>query len=38
MNFQAGFFEAEGGFWFAVGGLVLIALGALLVGRWRRWY
>jgi Mg2+ and Co2+ transporter CorA len=38
MNFQARFFEAEGGFWFAVGGLVLIALASLLVGRWRRWY
>ncbi len=38
MNFQAKFFEAENGFWLAVGGLVLLALVALLVGRWRRWF
>lgn len=38
MNFQAKFFEAENGFWYAVGGLVLVALVALVVGRWRRWY
>ena len=38
MNFQADFFAAEGGFWYAVGGLVLVALAALLLGRWRRWF
>lgn len=38
MNFQAAFFAAEDGFWWAVGGLVALAVGALVLGRWRRWF
>jgi magnesium transporter len=38
MNFQARFFEHENGFWMALAGLVVLALSALLIGRWRRWF
>lgn len=38
MNFQAKFFAADHGFWYAVCGLALLAAIALLLGRWRRWY
>lgn len=38
MNFRSVLFEAEHGFWLAVGAMVLLAVVALAVGRWRRWY
>jgi magnesium transporter len=38
MNFRAGFFEHENGFWYAASGLLLLGVLALGVGRWRRWF
>lgn len=38
MNFEAKFFAAENGFWYAVCGLMLLAAVSLLLGRWRRWF
>ena len=38
MNFQARFFEASDGFWFATGGLLLLGAVSLLIGRWRKWF
>jgi magnesium transporter len=37
MNFEAGFFESEAGFWIALGGMALAGAAVMLVARWRRW-
>lgn len=37
MNFEAGFFESEAGFWIALGGMALAGAIVMLVARWRRW-
>jgi magnesium transporter len=37
MNFEAGFFESEAGFWIALGGMALAGAVVMLVARWRRW-
>lgn len=37
MNFKAEIFEAENGFWVTVGGLVLVAAGLTVFGRFKRW-
>ena len=38
MNFEASFFRTnDAGFWLATGGLAILALGALLIGRRRGW-
>jgi magnesium transporter len=38
MNFAASFFEAQQGFWYAVGSMIGIALLALWIGKRRRWF
>ncbi len=39
MNFNAGLFQTRAaGFWAAVGGMGLLAGGAIAYGRWRRWF
>ncbi|MEO6155617.1 MAG: magnesium transporter CorA family protein [Thermomonas sp.] len=37
MNFKQSFFDSPDGFWFAVLGMVLIAVGLTFIARWRRW-
>ena len=37
MNFKADIFDLENGFWFTVGGLVIVALGLTIYARFRRW-
>ncbi|HVF47024.1 MAG TPA: CorA family divalent cation transporter [Pyrinomonadaceae bacterium] len=37
MNFKAEIFEAESGFWIAVGGLIAAAAGLTVLARYKRW-
>lgn len=37
MNFEAGFFESEWGFWIALGGMASTAIAVMLVARRNRW-
>jgi len=39
MNFDASFFTTRDvGFWIAIGGLSIIALAAIVLARWRKWF
>ena len=37
MNFRIGFFDNPGNFWFAIGAMVVLAVGVLGAARWRGW-
>jgi Mg2+ and Co2+ transporter CorA len=37
MNYRADFFDAPGGFWLTVAGMVMVAIGLTIVARLKRW-
>jgi Mg2+ and Co2+ transporter CorA len=37
MNFKAAIFEYDNGFWFTVGGLLIIAIGLTGYASWKKW-